>query len=410
MPAERPGSARPTVLPWLIVGLVVLAVAVVAVFLLLRRPTPVAAPAPGPSAPPVGSPVASPAGSPVAGGPWEVAFTAPILPPDNDPAQHRGGLDVRLVALMDRATRTLDVADYDFDLADVADAMARASQRGARVRMVTDSDTLDNTKDADVQAAFKSLRDRNIPIVPDNRPPIMHNKFTVVDGEWVEMGSWNYTDGDTYHLNNNLAIFHSRELADNYTAEFEKMFVQKKFGPNKPKGVPHPSIQLGGLKMENYFAAEDGVAGHIIEKINQAQRTIHFLAFSYTHDGMGGAMIAKKQAGLEVQGVFETTGSNTPFSEYGKMKQAGLDVHQDGNPYVMHHKVILVDDHVTMFGSFNFSDNADTANDENLLIVDDPTFTAQFEQEFQRVLAMAKNPPVKQKQGPSERTEKQRQR
>jgi phosphatidylserine/phosphatidylglycerophosphate/cardiolipin synthase-like enzyme len=273
--------------------------------------------------------------------------------------------------------------------------------------MVTDSDTLDNTKDTAVQAAFKTLRAASIPIVPDNRPPIMHNKFTVVDGEWVEMGSWNYTDGDTYHLNNNMAIFHSKELGDNYTAEFEKMFVQKKFGAAKPKGVPHPTLQIGDMPVENYFAAEDGVAAHVIDKINQAQRRIHFLAFSFTHDGIGQAMMARRQAGVELQGVFETTGSNTPFSEFGKMKRAGVDVHQDGNPYVMHHKVILLDDRITIFGSFNFSDNADKDNDENLLVVTDPTFTAQFEQEYQRVLAVAKNPPAK-KQASNERTEGQR--
>jgi phosphatidylserine/phosphatidylglycerophosphate/cardiolipin synthase-like enzyme len=196
-------------------------------------------------------------------------------------------------------------------------------------------------------------------------------------------------------------------LADNYTAEFEKMFVQKKFGASKPKGVPHPTLEIGGMHLENYFAAEDGVAGHIIDKLSQAQKKIHFLAFSFTHDGMGQAMLARKRAGVEVQGVFETTGSNTPFSEYGKLKQAGVEVYQDGNPYVMHHKVILLDDHITMFGSFNFSENADKDNDENLLIVDDRQFTAEFEQEFQRVLAAAKNPPRKAKQPAGERVEKQ---
>jgi phosphatidylserine/phosphatidylglycerophosphate/cardiolipin synthase-like enzyme len=393
---------RPRALPWVPIGIVavLLLVGVVAALVLLNRraPGPVGAPAPAPAG-------ASPAS--VASDVWQVAFTAPVSPPDNDPAKHHGSLDDKLVGLMNRATRTLDVADYDFDLANVAQAMAKAAQRGVRVRMVTDSDTLDNAKDAEVQAAFKTLRDASIPIVPDSRPPIMHNKFTVVDGEWVEMGSWNYTDGDTYHLNNNLAIFHSKDLADNYTAEFEKMFVQKKFGAAKPKGVPHPTLQIGGMPMENYFAAEDGVAAHIIEKINQAQRKIHFLAFSFTHDGMGQATMERRKAGAEVQGVFETTGSNTPFSEYGKMKQAGLDVYQDGNPYVMHHKLILLDDRVTIFGSFNFSENADKDNDENLLIVTDPAFTAQFEQEYQRVLAVAKNPPAK-KQGGSERTERQR--
>jgi phosphatidylserine/phosphatidylglycerophosphate/cardiolipin synthase-like enzyme len=391
-------------LPWVPIAVVValLVVGLLVVLLLLNRraPGPVGAPSPAPA--PAG---ASP--SAVASDVWQVAFTTPVAPPDNDPTRHHGSLDDKLAALMNHAVRTLDVADYDFDLANVAQAMANAARRGVRVRMVTDSDTLDNTKDAEVQTAFKTLRDATIPIVPDNRPPIMHNKFTVVDGEWVEMGSWNYTDGDTYHLNNNLAIFHSKELADNYTTEFEKMFVQKKFGPTKPRGVPHPSLQVGGMRMENYFAAEDGVAERVIQKINQAQHKIHFLAFSFTHDGMGRAMLDRHTAGAEVQGIFETTGSNTPFSEYGKMKQAGLDVYQDGNPYVMHHKVILLDDHVTIFGSFNFSDNADRDNDENLLIVDSPEFTTQFEQEYQRVLAIAKNPPAR-KQGGAERTERER--
>jgi phosphatidylserine/phosphatidylglycerophosphate/cardiolipin synthase-like enzyme len=401
-------SAPPRTMPWLLAALVLVVLVVVlgvGVLLALRRP-PTSAPPPGPAAFVVAS--APPTAAAADGAAWEVAFTLPVLPPDNDPAKHRGSLDAKLVQLMDHATRTLDVADYDFDLANVADAMARAAKRGARVRMVTDSDTLDNTKDAAVQAAFQTLKDASIPIVPDGRPPIMHNKFTVVDGEWVEMGSWNYTDGDTYHLNNNLAIWHSRELADNYTAEFEKMFVQKKFGASKPKGVPHPTLEVAGMRVENYFAAEDGVAAHVTEKLNQAQKKIHFLAFSFTHNGMGAAMLARKQAGVELQGVFETTGSNTPFSEYTRLKQAGVDVYQDGNPYVMHHKVILLDDHITIFGSFNFSDNADKDNDENLLIVDDPGFTAQFEQEYQRVLATAKDRQQKAKQPASERTEKQR--
>lgn len=406
---SRSAPPRPT--PWLVFALVLIGLVVVVgvgVWIFgLRRPPTVAAPPSSPSPLVVAS--AQPAAAAAGGAAWEVAFTVPVLPPDNDPTAHRGSLDARLVQLMDRATSTLDVADYDFDLANVADAMTRAAKRGARVRMVTDSDTLDNTRDAAVQAAFKALKDAGIPIVPDGRPPIMHNKFTVVDGEWVEMGSWNYTDGDTYHLNNNLAIWHSRELADNYTAEFEKMFVQKKFGPNKPKGVPHPTLEVAGMRIENYFAAEDRVASHIIDKLGQAQKKIHFLAFSFTHDGIGAAMLARKQAGVELQGVFETTGSNTPFSEYTRLKQAGAEVYQDGNPYVMHHKIILLDDHITMFGSFNFSDNADKDNDENLLIVDDPDFTAQFEQEYQRVLATAKNPPPKTtKQPANQRIEKER--
>jgi len=95
------------------------------------------------------------------------------------------------------------------------------------------------------------------------------------------------------------------------------------------------------------------------------------------------------------RGVFETTGSETRFSEYGAMKAAKLGVWQDGNPYLMHHKVFIVDGQTAILGSFNFSQNAETENDENLLIVDDPALAQAFTAEFERVLAQAKNPPKK---------------
>jgi len=58
---------------------------------------------------------------------YELAFTAPRFP--DNPAARRGGIDETLVALMDRSRRTLDVAVYEFNLANVADAMARAADR-----------------------------------------------------------------------------------------------------------------------------------------------------------------------------------------------------------------------------------------------------------------------------------------
>ena len=61
----------------------------------------------------------------------------------------------------------------------------------------------------------------------------------------------------------------------------------------------------------------------------------------------------------------------------------------------MHHKVIIIDDRIVIFGSFNFSDNANTQNDENLLIVDNAEIARAFKAEYDRVVAVAKNPPKK---------------
>jgi phosphatidylserine/phosphatidylglycerophosphate/cardiolipin synthase-like enzyme len=324
----------------------------------------------------------------VVSGPWyELTFTAPRFPAGTVTG---GGLDERLVTLINGAHRTLDVAIYEFNLRNVAEAMARAADRGVRVRMVTDSDTIAD-RDGATQAALDVVRTAGIPIVPDGRRGLMHNKFIVVDGELVETGSANYTDREAYRNNNNAIVVQSRSLAENYSTEFEKMFAGQ-FGGAKPRGVPHPVVTLAGSRVENYFSPEDRAASNVARWMSAARQRIHFLAFSFTLDGLGDAALQRSRAGVEVSGVFETSEVNNDSSEFRRLKEAGLDVLLDGNPWNLHHKVIVIDDHVSIFGSFNFSASADRENDENLLIVDDVGLARAFEEEYQRVRALALNP------------------
>jgi phosphatidylserine/phosphatidylglycerophosphate/cardiolipin synthase-like enzyme len=50
-----------------------------------------------------------------------------------------------------------------------------------------------------------------------------------------------------------------------------------------------------------------------------------------------------------------------------------------------------------VLGSFSFSENADKTNDENLLLVEDAELARAFQAEYDRVLALARNPPGKKK-------------
>lgn len=351
-----------------------------------------AAPASRPTLPPAAPPPVAEPGDSTAlhryKGEWyQLYFTNPRYP--DAPENHAGGIDVHLAALIDTARQSIDVAAYDFDLENVASALADAAGRGVRVRMVTDTDTLTSDNPA-VQRAIGVVQKAGIPIVDDQRPAIMHDKFVVVDGVVVWTGSWNLTVGDTYRLNNNAIRIVSPELARNYTLEFEQMFVQRRFGPSKQASLDDPVLTIGGARVENYFAPEDQVEQKIIGRIEQATTSIHFMAFSFTSDTIGKAMREREKAGVQIAGVFETTGSETLFSEYGKFHKLKLDVLQDGNPYLMHHKVIIIDSTTVIFGSFNFTSNANSDNDENLLIVDDPALAQAFEAEFQRVHAQAK--------------------
>ena len=333
----------------------------------------------------------TPTPPPISASSWyQVYFTTPKYP--DKPADHHGGLDEKLTAFINTAQTSVDMAIYQLDLANVTQALLDAKNRGATVRVVTDIDILNDPKE---NPSFKQLQNAGIGVVGGNPNAIMHDKFVVVDKAAVWTGSWNFTVNDTYRYNNNGIAISSPELARNYTATFEKMFNDKKFGPQRKPGGTTPKLTIGGATVENYFAPEDGVAPKIIARLKPAAQTIDFMAYSFTDDDIGAAILARAQAGVKVRGVFETTGSETQYSEYGKLKQAGLDVLQDGNPYLMHHKVFIVDGKTVILGSFNFSQNAETENDENLLIIDDAALAQQFQAEFTRVYDQAKNPSKK---------------
>lgn len=316
---------------------------------------------------------------------YQVYFTSPKYP--DRVADHHGSLDDKLTTFIDMAKTSVDIAIYQLDLDNVTQALIDAKKRGANVRVVTDVDSLNDPKE---NLSFKRLEKEGIRVVGGNPNGIMHNKFVVVDKAAVWTGSWNFTVNDTYRYNNNGILIPSPELARNYTATFEKMFNDQKFGPSRKPGGTTPRLTVGGIAVENYFAPEDKVAEKIIPRLKQAAHTIDFMAFSFTDDDLGQAVLDRAKAGVKVRGVFEKTGSETQFSEFGKMRNVGLDVWQDGNPYLMHHKVFIVDAKTVVFGSFNFSQNADEENDENLLVVDDAFLAQQFQAEFERVYDQAK--------------------
>lgn len=129
------------------------------------------------------------------------------------------------------------------------------------------------------------------------------------------------------------------------------------------------------------------MADKVLALVREAQKSIRFMAFSFTDDRLGEAIQAKARTGLVVQGIFEERGSETGYSEYGRLTRAQppLDVRLDGNPYLMHHKVLILDDEIVVLGSFNFTESADTANDENLLVIHDARVAALYQAEFERV-------------------------
>ena len=314
----------------------------------------------------------------------QVYFSDPTAVHAND---YESGPDEVLAAALDRARLSVDVAAYSLNLWSIRDALINAHKRGVVVRMVMESDDMENQE-------VQQIMDAGIPVIGDHQQGLMHNKFMIIDHLDVWTGSMNYTTSGVYKDNNNLLYIHSSQIAEYYTYEFEQMFNYHLFGPEKIAGTPNPLISIAGTTVEIYFSPEDKAAERIIKLIQEAQASINFLAYSFTSKDIGEAMMGRARAGVVVAGVMDNGQVKTSqTTEYAPFLKAGLDVRLDGNQTgLMHHKVIIIDQQIVITGSYNFTASAETTNDENVVIIFSPEVAAKYMEEFQRIFGQAQQP------------------
>jgi phosphatidylserine/phosphatidylglycerophosphate/cardiolipin synthase-like enzyme len=320
---------------------------------------------------------------------WEVYFTNPNVV--NDPDNLSGSIPEKLIAYINEAKHTIHVAAFEFNLTPVAEALIAAHERGVDVQWVTDDE---HGLDADWEEGhgqFAMLEDAGIEVKDDGRSALMHNKFLVFDDQMVWTGSTNLTVNGNFRNNNNVIVIHSPDVATMYEREFQEMW-DGQFGPTSPSTVDLQSTVVGRTPVQVLFAAEDEAISHLVPLVEGAQESIRIMAFSFTHDALGEAVLQRAQKGVDVMGIFETRGSETEYSELTILYCAKVPVRQDGNPGTFHHKVIVIDERILITGSLNFSNNADESNDENVVVIESKTISDKYLQEFDRRWDEAREP------------------
>ncbi|GAP12400.1 phosphatidylserine/phosphatidylglycerophosphate/cardiolipin synthase [Longilinea arvoryzae] len=299
-------------------------------------------------------------------------------------AEGRGGPDEALAAAIAAAQSSVDMAMYNLSLPSIGDALLEAYRRGVVVRLVVDDETYEDE-------ISSRLRKAGIPVVSDQREELMHNKFTILDGQEVWTGSLNLSTGGTYSDYNNLVRIRSTRLAQDYTAEFEEMFLDHQFGENSPMNTIYPRLTVDGRTVEVYFLPEDDVEDRLLDLVGSAHDSVDFLAYSFTLDYLADTMIDLENNGIRVRGIMDAEQeASNQGGEYDRLVDAGLDVRLDPFDGLLHHKVIIVDGQWVVLGSANFTRSGLFKNDENLVILNDPTLASSFETEFERLYSLSR--------------------
>jgi phosphatidylserine/phosphatidylglycerophosphate/cardiolipin synthase-like enzyme len=325
---------------------------------------------------------------------YEVGFVSPIRVRAAEEEEYgskgipanllKGSLTEKLIKYIDAAQISIHIASFETDIVDIANALIRAHERGVEVQWITDDEFGLESDEEPGHGQFALMQERGIEIIDDQRGGLMHNKFWLFDNEVVWTGSTNITISGMFEQDNNLIIIKSSELAAIYEQQFAEMWAGE-MGARSPSDVEAQRVTVQDTQIQVLFSPEDDAIKSILPYIQNAQSSIRFLAFSYTQPDLGAAMRERIKNGITVEGVYETVGSDTQYSQMLPLQCAGGQMRQDTNFAFMHHKVIIIDKRYVITGSLNFSDSANSKNNENVIIIDNPAIAKQYLAEFERI-------------------------
>ena len=201
---------------------------------------------------------------------------------------------------------------------------------------------------------------------------IMHNKFFIIDGEYIWTGSANISDTGTGGYNANVvASIKSKYLADHYLIEFEQMFNDGSFHRSKKKLRKQDiRTEIDGQTIELFFSPQ-GFAMYrgVIPLIQEAQQSIDVSMFFLTHKNASKELVDAKNRGVNVRVIIDATSATNGYSKHNYLRENGIPVKVENWGGKMHMKSAIIDGKHLILGSMNWTSAGESKNDENTLIV-----------------------------------------
>jgi len=120
------------------------------------------------------------------------------------------------------AKESISVAAYSFTSKPVSEALLAAHERGVRVAVVADQKA-----NSGKYTAVNFLANHNVPVRLNGNYAILHNKFMVIDGKTIELGSFNYSAAAVNkNAENVLLLKEVPSIAVRYADEWRRLWSE----------------------------------------------------------------------------------------------------------------------------------------------------------------------------------------
>ncbi len=325
----------------------------------------------------------------------------------------RSGIDARLtprlVDFIAATQSTLDMAIYDLTEPAVLAALVElARQRGKKLRVAYDASgaratnaSVDPKPGKTQQAIDDAGLDGVATAVHLTGRHLMHDKFAIQDSKTVWTGSANFTHGGLALQDNTCLLLRSAALAKAYQPVFDDLVT-------KPTTLAAPSpvkpITISGADVSVHFApgAGEGI-DQLASRLITSAKKVRLMAFVLTDPDILQALTRFKGPRKDFLAIIDPAAITT-IKKIKTLDPAVLwwitdkrvrlarshPFTKTGDNDFQHNKLLIVDDHLVVCGSYNLSENAE-ANDENLLLIDSAPIASAYGAYFDAVFAAGRS-------------------
>lgn len=300
----------------------------------------------------------------------------------------------------------------------------------------TDEDGKLSQQEINLRDALKILQNAKIPLIDDTAngskgSGLMHHKFIVVDNRFIIVTSANltlsdihgdYSNDDSLGNVNNLLKIDSVELADIFTKEFNIMWgdgvggkFDSKFGLQKPQR-DFQQVTVGNHKITVAFSPTsptlpwiESSNGLIGKTLNSAVNSIDAALFVFSAQRLSNILETRHKENVKIRTLLEPSFAYRFYSEgldmmgvalsdkckyelnnqpwQNPIKSVGVPLLTKGD--LLHHKYAVIDQKTVITGSHNWTEAANTGNDETILVIENPQVAAHYVREFERLYSNA---------------------
>lgn len=128
----------------------------------------------------------------------------------------------------------------------------------------------------------------------------------------------------------------------------------------------------------------------ISSAIRRARKSILVQAYSFTSAPIAKTLVEAHQRGVDVRVILDRSNVRQGYSSAVFLEHMGIPTMIDSEHAIAHNKVMIIDEHQVISGSFNFTRAAEDRNAENVLFIDDPAVAAAYTLNWNEHLAHSK--------------------